>query len=150
LPVVVDRLRQVSDAEQRGRLLTALTSLMSNQEDLEMVEKLIEVEDELLDTPYLRRIREQAREEGLVEGKEEGLTEGLLKGKEEGLVTGLRQAILETITLRFDPVASIYRQASHRLDQLMDREQLQQALAAAVQAEDMAAFTARLDEIAPG
>lgn len=128
-----------------------------------MIEKMIDdVEDPLLDTPYLRRIRQQGREEGwqegITKGKEEGLVEGLAKGKEEGLVEGLargkeagvieglREAILEAITFRFDPPASEYRQVSQQLANLIQREQLQRLHVAAIQAENMPDFIARLAE----
>ena len=170
LPEVVARIRQVGDEVERGRLLTALASLMSSEEVLAMVEKMLEAEEELLDTPYLRRIREQGRAEGLSEGKELGLTEGAAKGKAEGLsegkelglvegiakgkeeglevglVTGLREAILEAIALRFNPSALDYRQISQQLEVIPGRKRLQQLHAAAIQAEDLAAFVACLQE----
>jgi hypothetical protein len=64
-------------------------------------------------------------------------------------LAGLRKAILEIIVLRIDPPVSGYRRVSHQLEQLTDHESLHQALAAAVQAEDMAAFTTRLAELVP-
>ena len=64
LPAVVARLRQVPDAEARGRLLTALLALLPQGEMVTMVEKLLEDETLLLDTPYLRRLREEGRQEG--------------------------------------------------------------------------------------
>lgn len=171
LPAVLAEIRRVVDETERGRLLTALTSLMRSEEVLEMIEKMIDdVEDPLLDTPYLRRIRQQGREEGWVEGitkgREEGLTEGLARGKEAGLtegretglmeglargkeagvIEGLREAILEAITVRFDPPASEYRQVSQQLANLIQREQLQRLHVAAIQAENMPDFIARLAE----
>lgn len=113
-----------------------------------MVEKLIE-RDELLDTPYLRRIREESREEGLKEGREEGLKEGRESGLEEGRLQGIQDAILETITIQFNPVAVEYRQLERQLKSLTQQEQLQQALMAAIQAETMTTFTTRLAEIVP-
>jgi hypothetical protein len=41
---------------------------------------------------------------------------------------GLREAILATITVRFDPAASEYRRVSQQLAGLTSREQLQQLL----------------------
>ena len=170
LPEVLTRIREVVDETERSRLLTALASLLNSEEALAMVEKMLDAADELLDTPYLRRIRQQAREEGLLEGvargKEEGreaglaegheaglaegheagLAEGLVEGREVGLVEGLREAVLEAITVRFDPAASEYRRVSRQLTDLTSREQLQRLLAAAIQAEDMAAFVAQLAE----
>ena len=64
LPSVVARLRRVPDAERRGRLLTAMLALLPEEEMIAMVERLLEDDALLLDTPYLRRIREEGREEG--------------------------------------------------------------------------------------
>jgi hypothetical protein len=44
LPAVVARLRQVSDAEARGRLLTALPALLPQEGIIAMMEKLLEDE----------------------------------------------------------------------------------------------------------
>ena len=132
-----------------------------------MVESLLDPSEEvLLDTPYLRRIRQQGRAEGLIEGKAEGLAEGkgiglaegllkgkeagLAEGKEVGLIEGLREAILEAITLRFNPSAREYRQLGQRLEAFTDRKVLQEILVAAIEVEDMASFTARLPEVSSG
>ncbi len=91
--------------------------------------------DELLNTPYLRRIRHEGHEEGLAVGKELGLLEGL------------REAVLEAITVRFNPPIVEYRQVSRQLTQLTRREQLQNLLTTALQAGTMAEFTAQLQEV---
>src|SRR6266849_4175731 len=57
LPQIVTHIRNVSDAEMRGRLLTALVALLSQEELIAMVERLLEEDGLLLDTPYLRRMR---------------------------------------------------------------------------------------------
>ena len=143
LPEVLAQLRGVRDEGERGRLLTAFASLLSSEEALAMVESLLDPSEEvLLDTPYLRRIRQQGRAEGLIEGKAEGLAEG----KEIGLVEGLREAILEVITLRFNPLASDYRRISHQLEQITHREVLHQLHTAAIQAGDLTTFMAHLTE----
>ncbi|PKO22246.1 MAG: hypothetical protein CVU38_10430 [Chloroflexi bacterium HGW-Chloroflexi-1] len=58
-----------------------------------MVERLVEVWDpDLMDTPYLRRIRERERQAALAEGEAAGLArgqaEGLVRGQAEGLARG--------------------------------------------------------------
>ena len=79
LPEVVRRLRQVPDAEQRGRLLTTLLALLENEEVITMVERLLTDDDVLLDLPYLRRLRAQEREEGRQEGRRQEAAEILLR-----------------------------------------------------------------------
>lgn len=136
LSQTLSQLRQVADEQQRGRLLTALMSLMRDEEVLKMVEKMLDASEELLlDTPYLQRIRQQGKEEGRLEGKAEGVLEGL------------REAILEAITLRFNPPAKDYRQISQQLEQLTERKPMQELHATAIEAEKIAIFTSRLAEL---
>ncbi len=138
LPQVVAEIRQVEDEAQRGRLLTLLVSLISDQEAQRMAEEMLSSLDEyMLQLPYQQRILQQGREEGLA------------KGKEEGILAGLREAILEAIILRFNPPASEYLQVSRQLEMLTDREALQRLLAAAIQSEDMATFVAHLTKELP-
>jgi predicted transposase YdaD len=70
LPTVITRIRQVANSELRGRLLTALLALLPEEEMITMVERLLEHEDFVMELPYLRRIREEGREEGR---REEGV-----------------------------------------------------------------------------
>jgi hypothetical protein len=78
LPAVVARMRRVAEGELRGRLLTAFLALLPDEEMVSMVERVLEEEDLLLelDLPYLRRLREKSRTEGLAEGRAEGRAEG--------------------------------------------------------------------------
>ncbi len=138
----VARIQQIEDDVQRGRLLAALASLLTSEEAMQMAERLLDPLDEyLLKLPAQQRILRMGREEGREEGREQG--------REEGVLEGLREAIEEIIVQRFDPSAREYRQVSRRLKDLASEELLQRVLIAAVQAEDMAAFTSRLaDELA--
>ena len=85
-----------SDAEMRGRLLTALVALISQEEMIAMVERLLEEDGLLLDTPYLRRMRA------------------------EGALMARRQSILDVLRLRFDPPVSIYQQLERYLETITD------------------------------
>ena len=130
LPKVIKSLKTVSDAEMQGRLFTALVALLDGKEMIEMVEKLIEEDDLLMDTPYLRRIREEGRQEG----------------RQEGWLTAFRQNILDALVLRFDPPVSIYQQLEKRLERISDEAQLETLFAAAIQAESLDAFKALLND----
>lgn len=100
LPQALSRIRDVADANQRQRLLTAMVSLLPTEEVTQMVEKLLEESETLLiDTPYLRRMREKGREEGLQIGREEGQQIGREEGAQIGREEGLREAILEASAL---------------------------------------------------
>jgi len=95
--------------------------------------------DLMLDTPFLRRIREEARVEALAEGRIEGLTEGL---------TTLRQSILDVLAARFDPSVTCYRRIGAQLETIADPKQLRFVLQAAIQAADIAGFERTLETLA--
>jgi hypothetical protein len=124
LPRVVENLKIIEDPEIQARLFTALVALMSDKEITAMVEKLIEEEGLLMDTPYLRRIREESWHEGV-------------------LVT-LRKIILDALVLRFDPPVSVYQQIEKRLAVITDEAQLELLFTAAIQAESIEAFQATM------
>ena len=86
-----------------------------------MTEQMIETieRDPLLNTPFLRRIREEGRDEGRV---------------------ALRQSILDTLMLRFDPPVTHYRRIEYQLAETTDLGRLQKFLLAALRAPDVAEF----------
>jgi hypothetical protein len=126
LPQTVARIRAVADREMRGRVLTLFRTLLSEQEWIEMAEKLIEQDELLLDTPYMRRLREE--------------------GRQEGTLLTLRRTILNTLTLRFDPPASIYQRVERSLDTIADPSQLERLHAAAIQCQAMDDFERALNQ----
>jgi predicted transposase YdaD len=134
LPDVVARLQSVPDPERRDRLLTALTALIPEEEMVAMVERMIDREELLLDTPFLRRIRE----EGRAEGREEGRTEAALAAR--------RRSLLDVLVVRFDPPVSVYQQTERQLATITDEAHLAQLLAAAVRAESVADFQATMSQ----
>jgi hypothetical protein len=119
VPQAVATIAQVEDMSQRARLFTALTSLMRDEEVLNMVEKLVEAieQEPLLNTPFLRRIREEGRTEGRV---------------------ALRQSVLDTVATRFDPPITHYRRLAARLEDISDFGRLRDLLQAALRANDLA------------
>jgi predicted transposase YdaD len=130
LPAVVARLRQVPDPEARGRLLTALLALLPQEDIVIMVERLLEDETLLLDTPYLRRIREQGREEG----------------REEGLLAARRRSIVDALTLRFAPSAAVLQQVAQYVETLTDEAAIEQLFAAAIRSASLAEFQAAITQ----
>ena len=122
LPQVVAYIRNVSDVEMRGRLLTALVALISQEEIITMVERLLEEDGLLLDTPYLRRMRA------------------------EGALMARRQSVLDVLRLRFDPPVSVYKQLERYLETITDEAQLEKLLAVAVRGESVADFQAAMRE----
>jgi hypothetical protein len=122
LPQVVTHMRSVSDADMRGRLLTALVALISQEEMIAMVERLLEEDGLLLDTPFLRRMRA------------------------EGALMARRQSILDALRLRFDPPISVYQQLERYLETVTDEAQLEKLFAVAVRGENLADFQAAMRE----
>jgi predicted transposase YdaD len=150
LPQVVTRLRSVPDIDMRGRLLADMVALLSDQETVDMVEKLLDREELLLDTPFLRRIREEGREEGRQEGREEGrqaareAAREAREAREAGRVEGRRHSILEALALRFDPPVSVYQQVERYLANVTDESRLEALFAVAVRGESLADFQAAM------
>jgi flagellar biosynthesis/type III secretory pathway protein FliH len=97
-----------------------------------MTEKLMEKEDIVFDSPYLRRIREEADKEGFTRGIElgrekwfaEGHELGRAEGREEGNILTLRETILDALALRLEPPLSIYRSVDKMLDTISDEQTL--------------------------
>jgi len=138
LPVVVARLRQVPDPEARGRLLTALLALLPQEDIVTMVEKLLEDDTLLLDTPYLRRIREAGREVGREEGRE--------SGREEGILVARRRSIVDALTLRFAPSTAVLQQVVQYLDTLTDEAAMERLFAAAIRSARLEEFQAAMTQ----
>jgi len=141
LPAVIIRLKAVEDRELQSRLVTSLVALIDDEGMLTMIEKLVENEELLLDTPYLRRIREQGREEGREKGREEGREEGL----EQGTRRGRQQAILDIVALRLNPSIETYRAVEKAITAIDNETVLEELLAAAVQAATLDDFKTKVD-----
>ena len=131
LPAVVARLRRVPDAERRGRLLTALLALLPEEEMIAMVERLLEHDALLLDTPYLRRIRDEGREEG----------------REEGALAMRRRDILQALELRFGPQEAVSRPVAEQLERITDEALLERLFAAAIRSGTAAEFQVALENV---
>jgi len=130
VPQAVAVLGQVADAEVQARLLAAFTSLMRDEEVLHMAERLLEAMDQglLMDTPFLRRVREKERIAALAEGEARG----------EG--RGLAEAVLDVLISRLNPPALTYRRLERRLTAISDLDRLRELLQVALRATDVAEF----------
>jgi predicted transposase YdaD len=147
LPAVVARLRRVPDPEARGRLLTALLALLPQEDIVTMVEKLLEDDTLLLDTPYLRRIREAGREEGREAGREQGREEGREAGREEGILVARRRSIVDALTLRFAPSAAVLQQVVQYVETLTDEAAMERLFAAAIRSASLEEFQAAMTQM---
>jgi hypothetical protein len=117
-------MRQVPDAEARRRRLTVLLALLPQGEMVTMVEKLLEDERLLLDTPYLRRLREE--------------------GREEGLLVARRRSIVDALMLRFTPPEAVVQQVEQYVETLTDEAALERLFAVAVRSASLAEFRAAM------
>ena len=108
---------------------------------------MIAKDDLILDTPYMRRLREQGREEGLLQGLEKGFKEGCKEGRTEGSLIARRRALLDVLVLRFEPPSPLYQQIEERLLTFNNEAQLKTLLTAAVKSKDMAAFQSVMENL---
>ena len=143
LPQVVKRLRTVADDEMRGRLFTALLALINDQEMIDMIERMIARDNLLLDTPYIRRWREEGFQDGLEEGREEGFDKGLKKGS----LIARRRSLLEVLASRFEPPFPLYQEIEEGLSSITNERKLKTLLTTAIQSEDLAAFKNVMDNL---
>ena len=90
--------------------------------EIAMVERRIEEDRLLLDTPFLRPLRA------------------------EGALMGWRRSILDILRLRFDPPISVYQQCERYLEKVTDEAQLEKLFAVAVRGENLADFQAATRE----
>lgn len=163
-PHVVERLHAVEDEEQRWRLLSAFVALIDDEEKLQMIENLMENNELLLDTPFLRRIREQTlqkaqeefqleRERLIEDGFKLGLKQGLgekakvlEQGIERGELRTRRNDIVELLQVRFNLPETEREQLAAQLETVQDEATLRTLFHQAALAADMAAFRAVLND----
>jgi hypothetical protein len=121
LPAVVTRLCQEPDGERRQQLLTGFLALLPAEEWIRMVERLLE-EDWLIDeSPFLQRLL-----------------------KERALATR-RDDILEVLVVRFAASGAVYDRVAQRLATLTDEAQLSGLHRTALQSAQLADFLAILE-----
>ena len=77
---MVEIVHRVENEEERRMLWASTLALMTNKECLEMIQQLIGNDTLLLDTPFLKELREKAETDGYSKGKEDGKDQGLREG----------------------------------------------------------------------
>jgi predicted transposase YdaD len=115
VPQVVNQMKAVKDEEMKHHLFGALTALMDDVEVLNMIERMIEDDELLLDTPFIQRIREEGREEG----------------REENL----RRNTLDAVVVRLRPAEDVVQQIEAALARVDGEERLHDLFMLALQAE---------------
>jgi hypothetical protein len=139
---------QVADDEERGQLFAAFTSLLRDEEVIQMAERLMEAMDQglLMDTPLLRRIRSESEARGELRGEARGEVRGEVKGR----ATELRAIILDLLATRLEPSLAAYRRIEARVAALNDIERLRSLVRVAVSAASAAEFERALGGAEPG
>jgi predicted transposase YdaD len=89
---VVAKIRSVAEVTKRQQLFTILISLTEEEEIATMIEGMLYPDEDLLiDTPFLRKMRETGWREGQTAGRAAGLVEGHKQGEFHLLSRLLRQ-----------------------------------------------------------
>ena len=146
LPLAVQQIQSVEDEIDRGNLLSLLQSLIQTEELSQMVQKLIEEEAFLMDTPFLRRIRDEGRKEGL-KAVEISRKEGLNEGRKEGQLITQRNNIFQALVLRFDPLTSVSLHIQKQLLLVTELDNLEALFELAIQGDTLEPFQTKLNEI---
>jgi hypothetical protein len=119
LPKMVERLQTEPNLVKRQNLFNALLALMGNEEYLAMLEKLVDSNDLLLDTPFLRRIRNQTKVE----------------------------AILRAVIVRLNPPVQLYQDIENKISVIKESEKLDALFTAALTTDSIEVFTTILSEL---
>ena len=115
----------------------------NDKEMINMIERMIARDNLLLDTPYIRRWRD----EGFKDGREEGREEGFKKGRKEGSLMTRRRTLLEVLASRFEPPLRFYQEMEEQLSTVTNEKKLKTLLTTAVQSEDLMAFKNVMDNL---
>jgi flagellar biosynthesis/type III secretory pathway protein FliH len=100
--------------------------------------------EEIMATGAMRRLFEQAIEQGLEQGLEQGREQGLEQGREQGELQARQRDVLHILERRFGAVPA---DVVTRIEQTADTARLIALLdAAAVDAPTLEAFSAILDQ----
>jgi hypothetical protein len=121
LPKVVEMVKTLPKFEMQKRLLAEMLLLLEDKEVLNMLERLIENEDLLLDTPMMRRLRAQ------------------------GELNKSRDNILKVVDLRFQPELSLRQEFEQQLEFIVNETVLDMLLMTAVQCQTIMEFQTLLD-----
>ncbi len=104
-----------------------------------MIERMIAKDNLLLDTPYIRRWRD--------EGFEEGLEKGLKTGRTEGSVIARHRDLLDVLRLRFEHSLPVYHEIEEGLSTITNENKLKTLLTMAVLSSDLTAFKNVIDNL---
>ncbi|HEW97208.1 MAG: hypothetical protein DRR00_27130 [Candidatus Parabeggiatoa sp. nov. 3] len=124
-----------------------LLALINDQEMIDMIERMIARDNLLLDTPYIRRWRDEGFQDGFQDGLEEGREEGFDKGLKKGSLIARRRSLLEVLAKRFEPPFPLYQEIEEDLSTITNERKLKTLLTTAIQSEDLTAFKNVMDNL---
>ncbi|MEM7128459.1 MAG: phytanoyl-CoA dioxygenase family protein [Chloroflexota bacterium] len=127
LPKIVDKLQHVPDTELQGRLFAHMIALVEDEEIVKMIEKLVESEELLTNTPYLRRIRQEGRKEGGLDAS--------------------RRNLLDVFLGYFKPQAVVYKKLEYLLAQIDSPQELDMLFASIFQSDSGDDFIQKVENI---
>jgi hypothetical protein len=125
LPKVVKMVKTLPKVEMQKQLFTEMLLLIEDEEVLKMLERLIENEDLLLNTPMMRRLRTQ--------------------GFEEGSLNKSHDDILKIVDVRFQPQSPLRQQFEQQLALIVNETILDMLLMRAVLCQTIVEFQTLLD-----
>jgi F0F1-type ATP synthase membrane subunit b/b' len=172
LPQIAAEVKSEPDEEKRGILFSSLLALLSDEEQLKMMEQLLEADEYILDTPFIRRYRQQieavrqeaqqaqqeaqqaqqeaqqAQQEAQQAQQEaqQAQQEAEEKAK-QAHAQARREDILEAIASRFNPTVDIYRQVEKQLVKVVDITDLSKLFTAVLQTDNLTDIQSLLAEM---
>ncbi len=168
LPAITQRILAVPEKSKQMSLFASLLALISDEEHTRMIETLIESDEFIIDSPFLRRIRQEAATEAKKEAKKEAAKAAITaekevakatvkalrierqEGQQEGLQKGFINAsclhTLKIFAARFDPPVSTYLETERKLHLIKDQRVLDELFTAVLNIESAEEFTAVFDD----
>ncbi len=119
IPQVVEQIKGIRNVDMQSRVLTNLIALLDDQEIIAMIKSMAKEEGLLMNTPFLREIRTDAR----------------------------RDDVLNAIAWRYDPPLSVYHQLERTLDEIKNENAFTELLKAVIQSADFVDFQKILNQI---
>jgi len=141
VPLIVAGLEKITDAEKRGRILTAMLALINEEEFFAMLEQKFVEEELFTNTPYMIRMRKMEAEEERRAQEEQRRAQ---EERKEATLATLQKSILRILQMRFAPPEALLGQLETALGQVANEDTLQTLFEVALQADTISSFQTAL------
>ncbi|MEM7536788.1 MAG: hypothetical protein AAF639_31705 [Chloroflexota bacterium] len=166
IPQVYKAIKSVHSEEMKQRLLFELLALLRDEELIKMVETLIRQDEWALDTPFIRRLREEGRTEEreiwkaisetwnaeraelYLEREMNELRMANLIKTQQAEREARRQGMLKFMASRYDPSVSEYLRVQELLSTIDSNEKLEAITNAIMRFSDFGQFYLMVEEAA--